>query len=142
MEVPKERLVASVSPAELERRWKAAREVMRNRKIDFLVMRQDEEFYGGYVRWFSAITPRHSYPFTVIFPVDDEMATISSAPPGQGQAAGMVCIRREKEIGSALLSLHALYEHVRCGVGCEGPLRKERCDHRLGGHIIPSRELS
>ena len=85
MEDPKERLVTSVSYTELERRWKAAREVMRDRKIDFLVMRQDEEFYGGYVRWFSAVAPRHSYPFTVIFPIDDEMTTISSAPPGQGK---------------------------------------------------------
>ena len=85
MEDPKERLVTSVSHAELERRWKAARELMQERKVDFLVMRQDEEFYGGYVRWFSAITPRHSYPFTVIFPVDDEMTTISSAPPNVGR---------------------------------------------------------
>ena len=81
MEDPKERLVTSVSTAELERRSKAAREIMRDRKIDFLVMRQDEEYYGGYVRWFSAITPRHCYPVTVIFPNDDEMATISSSPP-------------------------------------------------------------
>lgn len=85
MEDPKERLVPSVSTSELERRWKAAREMMRDRKIDFLLMRQDEEYYGGYVRWFSAIVPRHSYPFTVIFPVDDEMTTISSAPPGEGR---------------------------------------------------------
>jgi hypothetical protein len=42
MEDPRERLVPSVSTAELERRWKGAREVMRDRKIDFLVMRQDE----------------------------------------------------------------------------------------------------
>ena len=81
MEDPRERLVPSVSTAELERRWKAARQVMRDRKIDFLVMRQDEEYYGGYIRWFSAITARHSYPITVIFPIDDEMATISSSPP-------------------------------------------------------------
>jgi Xaa-Pro aminopeptidase len=85
MENPKDRLVTSVSNAELERRWKAAREMMRDRKVDFLVMRQDEEYYGGYVRWFSAVVPRHGYPFTVIFPVDDEMTTISSAPPGQGK---------------------------------------------------------
>ncbi len=85
MEDPKERLVPSVSHAELERRWKAAREIMREHKVDFLVMRQDEEFYGGYVRWFSAIAPRHGYPITVIFPVDDEMTTISSAPPNAGR---------------------------------------------------------
>ena len=85
MEDPKKRLVPSVSSGELERRWKAAREMMQDRKIDFLLMRQDEEYYGGYVRWFSAVAPRHGYPFTVIFPRDDEMTTIASAPPGQGK---------------------------------------------------------
>ena len=56
--------------------------VMRERKIDYLVMRNDEEFLGGYVRWFSDFAARHSYPFTVIFPADDEMTLIScGAPP-------------------------------------------------------------
>ena len=85
MDDPKQRLVSSVSSAELERRWKAARKMMQDRKIDFLLMRQDEEYYGGYVRWFSAVAPRHGYPYTVIFPRDDEMTTIASAPPGQGK---------------------------------------------------------
>jgi Xaa-Pro aminopeptidase len=44
-------------------------------------MRQDEEYYGGHVRWFTGIAPRHSYPFTVIFPIDEEMTTITSSPP-------------------------------------------------------------
>ena len=81
MEDPKKRLVPSVSSGELERRWRAAREMMLDRKINFLLMRQDEEYYCGYVRWFTGITPRHSYPFNVIFPIDDEMTTISSSPP-------------------------------------------------------------
>lgn len=83
MEDPKERLTATVSTAELERRWNAAREVMREHKIDYLVMRNDEEFLGGYVRWFSDFPAKHSYPFTVIFPVEDGMTLISSAgfPP-------------------------------------------------------------
>lgn len=81
MEDPKKRLVPSVSSGELERRWRAAREMMQDRKINFLLMRQDEEYYCGYVRWFTGITPRHSYPFNVIFPIDDEMTTISSSPP-------------------------------------------------------------
>lgn len=85
MEDPRERLVTSVSLAELERRWKAAREIMEELKIDFLLMRQDEEYFGGYVRWFSGIVPRHSYPVTVIFPIDDEMVTIASSPRDQGR---------------------------------------------------------
>lgn len=83
MEDPKERLVTRISSSELERRWKAAREMMQERKIDFLLMRQDEEYYGGYVRWFTDIAARHGYPFTVIFPVDDEMTTITSSPREQ-----------------------------------------------------------
>ncbi len=85
MEDPKERCSRTVSSAELERRWKAAREVMRERKIDYLIMRNDEEFMGGYVRWFSDFPARHSYPFTVIFPVDDEMTTINcgNLPPSE-----------------------------------------------------------
>ncbi|HUJ90335.1 MAG TPA: M24 family metallopeptidase [Syntrophorhabdales bacterium] len=83
MEDPRERLTTTVSTAELERRWKAAREVMREHKIDYLVMRNDEEFLGGYVRWFSDFPARESYPFTVVFPVDDEMTTIAcgNLPP-------------------------------------------------------------
>ncbi len=40
-------------------------------------MRNDEEFLGGYVKWFSDFSARHSYPFTVIFPLDEEMTFIS-----------------------------------------------------------------
>ena len=83
MEDPKDRLTTVISDGELERRWKAARKMMRDLKIDFLLMRSDEEYFGGYVRWFTDIPARHSYPFTVIFPLDDEMSTISSSPPAE-----------------------------------------------------------
>jgi Xaa-Pro aminopeptidase len=85
MEDPRERLTKTISTAELERRWKAARAMMREQKIDYLLMRQDEEFLGGYVRWFSDFPARESYPFTVIFPVDDEMTTIACGnyPPSE-----------------------------------------------------------
>ncbi|MFC1533425.1 M24 family metallopeptidase [Thermodesulfobacteriota bacterium] len=85
MDNPKEMLTTSISNAELERRWEAARDMMRARGIDFLLMRNDEEFLGGYVRWFTDIPARHSYPYTVIFPVDEEMTLITpgAAPPGE-----------------------------------------------------------
>ena len=83
MEDPKQRLTTIISDVELERRWKAAREMMRDSKIDVLLMRNDEEYFGGYVRWFTDIPARHSYPFTVIFPLDDGMSTISSSPPAE-----------------------------------------------------------
>jgi Xaa-Pro aminopeptidase len=85
MEDPKTRMTMNVSHAELDRRWKAAREVMKERQVDFLLMRNDEEFLGGYVRWFSDFPPASSYPLTVIFPCSDEMTMIASggAPPAE-----------------------------------------------------------
>lgn len=85
MEDPRERLTATISSAELDRRWKAARECMRERGIDYLIMRNDEEFLGGYVKWFSDFSARHSYPYTVVFPVDDEMTTITCGPKPPGE---------------------------------------------------------
>ncbi len=81
----RERLTKSVSDEELNRRWSLAREVMREHRADYLLMRNDEEFLGGYVRWFSDIPARHSYPFTVIFPLEDDMTLISCGPfpPGE-----------------------------------------------------------
>jgi Xaa-Pro aminopeptidase len=80
MEDHRERLVSSLSTEELERRWKAAREWMSEEGVDYLLMRNDEEYFGGYVKWFTDIPARHSYPFTVIFPLDDGMTTITSSP--------------------------------------------------------------
>ena len=87
MEDPKEKLVASISTAELERRWKATRKVMKRNKVDFLIVRNDEEFLGGNVKWFTDLPARHSYPYTVIFPVDDEMTLISVGPPAPSEPA-------------------------------------------------------
>jgi len=82
---PKERLTKCISNQELERRWALAREAMREHKVDYLLMRNDEEFVGGYIKWFSDFSARHSYPFTVIFPADDEMTliTVGPKPPGE-----------------------------------------------------------
>lgn len=77
MDDPKERLTTRVSTVELERRWKATREMMRDHQIDFLLTQGSEDFLGGYIRWFTDFPAEHQFPFTVIFPVDDEMTTIT-----------------------------------------------------------------
>ncbi|HUJ88627.1 MAG TPA: hypothetical protein VLX12_00415, partial [Syntrophorhabdales bacterium] len=77
MEDPKQRLTKCASTAELERRWKATREMMQEKKIDYLLIQNSEEFLGGTLRWFTDFGARHQFPMTVIFPVDDEMTTIS-----------------------------------------------------------------
>jgi Xaa-Pro aminopeptidase len=73
----KEVLTESISTRELERRWKAVRERMKEERIDILVMQNDNEWTGGYVKWFTDIPARNGSSLTVIFPVDDEMTTIT-----------------------------------------------------------------
>ena len=107
MEDPKERLMTVISDGELERRWKAARDMMQDLKIDFLLMRNDEEYFGGYVRWFTDTPARHSYPFTVIFPMDDGMSTISSSPPADPFPKGWAVRGVKRRLGAPYYpSLH------------------------------------
>ena len=84
---PQESIMFSISTGELERRWALARAAMREHKIDYLLMRSDEEFLGGYVRWFTDVPARHSYPATVIFPQDEDMTMISVGPSSPGDPA-------------------------------------------------------
>jgi len=79
-----ERLTKIISSTELERRWREVRARMKEEDIDFLVMQNDNEWLGGYIKWFTDIPGRNSYPMTVIFPIDDEMTTITCGgkPPG------------------------------------------------------------
>jgi len=85
MEDQKERLTKGVSTTELERRWKLVREMMKERKIDYLVAQNSEEFLGGTVRWFTDFSARYQFPTTVIFPVDSQMTTINNGgdPPAE-----------------------------------------------------------
>ena len=84
MDDPRESLTLAISDQELKRRWKAVREEMESRKIDSLVMQQDNEWLGGYVKWFTDIPARNGYALSVIFPIDEEMTTITCGgkPPG------------------------------------------------------------
>jgi Xaa-Pro aminopeptidase len=74
----------SISDQELERRWRAVRKRMNEENLDFLVMQNDNEWLGGYVKWFTDVPAKNAQPHTVIFPVDEEMTTITHGgkPPG------------------------------------------------------------
>jgi Xaa-Pro aminopeptidase len=76
-EAQKETLTLAISDAELQRRWKAVRARMEAEKIDVLVTQNRDQHLGGYVQWFTDIPARNSYPMTVIFPLKDEMTTIT-----------------------------------------------------------------
>ena len=65
-----ERLNTPISTAELERRWKAVRTAMEAAKIDVLLMQNNNDHMGGYVRWFTDIPATNGYPQTVVFPRD------------------------------------------------------------------------
>ena len=62
---------------EMQRRWDAVRAMMREKKIDYLVMQNQEEFMGGTLRWFTDWTARHQFPMSVIFAADEGMTVIN-----------------------------------------------------------------
>ncbi len=80
-EDPKNRRIHSISTSELERRWEAVREMMKADRIDYLIVRNDESFLGGPVKWFTDLPAFSHYPVTVIFPAHEEMTLISHGAP-------------------------------------------------------------
>ncbi len=83
MEQLSERLQTPISTAELQRRWAAVRAVMEREKIDVLLMQNNNDHMGGYVKYFTDLPATNGYPLTVVFPRDDLMTLVS-----QGQFGG------------------------------------------------------
>jgi Xaa-Pro aminopeptidase len=79
--IAKERIRAAIPARELERRWLAVRKSMKASGLGALVLQNDNQYLGGYVRYFIDIPTEQAYPMTVVFPVDDEMTVVSSGGP-------------------------------------------------------------
>ncbi|MFL6797890.1 MAG: M24 family metallopeptidase [Xanthobacteraceae bacterium] len=77
-----ERILNPISTTELERRWAAARTAMAERKIDALLMQNNNDWLGGYVRWFTDVPLSNGYPRSVIFPASDLMIVIDMGAKG------------------------------------------------------------
>src|SRR5215470_14989144 len=77
-----ERLVCPISTAELERRWNAVRKAMEAEKIDVLLMQNNVDQMGGYVKYFTDFNAVNGYPQTVVFPRDADMTLIGQGPFG------------------------------------------------------------
>jgi Xaa-Pro aminopeptidase len=77
-----ERLNHPISTSELERRWAAVRAAMAEQRIDALVMQSNNDWMGGYVKWFTDVPATNGYPVTVIFPKDERMTVIGQGPMG------------------------------------------------------------
>jgi Xaa-Pro aminopeptidase len=71
-----ERVNAPISTRELERRWAAIRTAMAQYKIDVLLMQNNNDCMGGYVKYFTDIPAVAGCPVTVVFPRDDLMTVI------------------------------------------------------------------
>src|SRR5277367_3151476 len=82
MEKLPERLQTPISTAELERRWAAVRAAMERDKIDALLMQNNNDYMGGYVKYFTDLPATNGYPLTVVFPRDDLMTMVSQGPFG------------------------------------------------------------
>lgn len=80
-----ERLNTPISNAELERRWAAVRAAMAAEKIDVLLMQNNNDHMGGYVKYFTDLPATNGYPMTVVFPGDDAMTIVSQGPFGMAK---------------------------------------------------------
>ena len=55
---------------------------MTERNIDALVMQNNNDWLGGYVRWFTDTPLSNGYPRSVIFPASDLMIVVDMGPRG------------------------------------------------------------
>jgi len=77
-----DRLNTPITTGELERRWTAVRAAMTAEGIDVLVLQNNSDACGGYVRWFTDM-PASYYPTTVIFPRESPMSVVAHGPLGE-----------------------------------------------------------
>jgi len=78
-----EQINTPISTAELERRWTAVRAAMTAQGIDVLLMQANNDFMGGYVKYFTDLPATNGYPVTVVFPRDDRMTVVGQGPFAQ-----------------------------------------------------------
>lgn len=76
------RICNAVSAAEIQRRWAAVREHMRERGIDALVVQNSSDWVGGHIRWFTNQPATNGYPTTAVFPADGGLSLIEQGPFG------------------------------------------------------------
>ena len=74
-----ERVNAPVSSKEMARRWAAIREAMRRDRLDVLVLQNNSDSVGGYVKYVTDL-PAGGYGTTVVLPREDEMTVVLHGP--------------------------------------------------------------
>ena len=124
-----------VSAAELKRRWQAARSAMQETGLDFLLIENAASFFPGHVRWFTEMPGSDGDPTTLIFPLKDEMTTIThgGTPPDEPRPPAATLRGVKKRFSVPMLSalkdtgcLHAekvveeLKPYKNCRIGLVG----------------------
>jgi Xaa-Pro aminopeptidase len=66
-----------ISDTEINRRWQSARSAMEDAGLDFLIVENSASFFPGHIRWFTEMAVSDGDPTTLIFPLHDEMTTIT-----------------------------------------------------------------
>ena len=77
-----DRVNAPIPTRELERRWLAVRSAMEQAGIDVLLTQANQDFMGGYVKWFTDLPATQGYTEIVVFPRDAGMTLIGQGPFG------------------------------------------------------------
>jgi Xaa-Pro aminopeptidase len=75
-----QRALNAVSSRELRRRWEAVRILMREQRIDALVVQNSSDWVRGYIRWFSNQPATNGYPTSLVFPLEGDMSLIEQGP--------------------------------------------------------------
>ena len=74
------RINSPISTKELERRWGLIRFAMQEHGIDVLLMQNNNDHMGGYIKYVTDIPATNGYPVTIVFPADDDMSQINQGP--------------------------------------------------------------
>jgi Xaa-Pro aminopeptidase len=77
-----ERFINPISNAELDRRWRAIREIMDRHAVDALVLQNSNDWLGGYVRWFTGVPANNAYPRAILFPRHGGMTIVEQGGSG------------------------------------------------------------
>ena len=95
-EAVQERIRFPLSDDELVRRYDLVSAAMRERDIDLIIMSNDNQYLGGYVRYFLDNPAEQAYPISVLFTKDGEVFSINSGNPAAPIPFAW-CSRRIKE---------------------------------------------
>ena len=82
LRAPSERAHAPVSTAELERRWSAVRGAMDGQGVNALLVHNNTDCMGGYVKYFSDVATSLGDPLSIVFGADDPMTMVMHGPHG------------------------------------------------------------